>query len=129
MWISHKLTTPSHGDGIVDTGTVTISGISPSVFARGEQRELPLFAPYGILWQPAVGDSVLVLTDSADEPCIVAAHDEAPPCALAPHELLLYGNGCSIHLKANGSIVLQGNIQIQGNLIINGSPFDPNLAT
>ena len=53
MWISKTIAQRGAGSGsAADMGMTTIGGGSASVMTRGEQRDLEVFAPGGIVWQP-----------------------------------------------------------------------------
>ena len=68
------------------------SGLTPERAAqrRGEQRELEIFAPGGLVWQPLAGDTVLVVKGGVgcQEQCVVAAETAgSAPKDMAPGEL------------------------------------------
>ena len=78
MWLSQKLSidrTARQEGASTDMGITTIGGASASVETRGEQRDLEIFAPGGLVWQPHAGDTVLVVKGGcgAKETCVVAA--------------------------------------------------------
>ena len=130
-----------------DMGVTTIGGGSASVMTRGEQRDLEIFSPAGLVWQPRAGDTVLVVKGGVgcQEQCVVAADTAAcAPEGFAPGELFLYScGGASIYLRGDGSIhvrgpvalegdlsvhgtiSLVGKVDIQGTLTINGEPYRP----
>ena len=92
---------------------------------RGEQRNLEVFAPGGLVWQPRVGDTVLVVKGGAgcQEQCVVAAETaQNAPEEMAPGELYLYSSGgASLHLRSDGSIAVSGPVKIEGNLSVEGN--------
>ena len=52
MWISKTIAQRGAGSGsAADMGMTTIGGGSASVMTRGEQRDLEVFAPGGIVWR------------------------------------------------------------------------------
>lgn len=108
-----------------DMGVTTIGGGSASVMTRGEQRDLPVFSPSGLIWQPRAGDTVLVVKGGVggQEQCIVAADTSAAaPENLAPGEVYLYAGGdVFLHLRSDGSIALKGNLSADGNSAIRGN--------
>ena len=132
MWLSKTMAQRRQADqetAGADMGVTTIGGGSASVMTRGEQRDLEVFAPAGIVWQPREGDTVLVLKGGpgSQEQCVVAAGTaSAAPEGLAPGELYLYSSGgASIYLRQDGSIAIRGNVAIEGALTVNGQPYEP----
>lgn len=127
MWVSKAIALRQRAGGedtAADMGTTTIGGEAASVMTRGEQRNLEVFAPGGLVWQPRAGDTVLVVKggSGAQEQCVAAAStgDHAPP-GMTPGELFLYSSGgASIYLRADGSV------EISGNLTVNGHPYPPD---
>ena len=88
-------------------------------------RDLAVFAPGGVLWQPRVGDTVLVIRGGAGglEHCVAAAEPTVkPPEGMSPGELYLYSSGgASIYLKGNGSVAVTGPVEMAGNLSVTGA--------
>lgn len=128
MWLSRKLTAYRNAEQegtVADMGVTTIGGASASVMTRGEQRDLEVFAPGGVVWQPRAGDTVLVIKGGVgcQERCIVAAETTAfAPEDMAPGELFLYSSeGSSIHLRNDGSIAIKGDVKLEGDTEIKGS--------
>ncbi len=127
MWLSKTIAarqrTEREGTA-ADMGVTTIGGGSASVMTKGEQRNLEVFAPGGLIWQPQAGDTVLVIKGGTggQERCVVAADTSAAaPKDMAPGELFLYSCGnASIHLRKDGSIVIKGNGSVTGNWVIEG---------
>ena len=127
MWVSERSALRQKEQeeaAAVDLGVTTIGGAHAAVETRGEQREVEVFAPGGIVWQPQEGDTVLVVRGGSggDEQCIAGAStaDKAPE-GMAPGELFLYGPGKSaIYLRADGTILLRGRVMVDGALFING---------
>lgn len=123
MWISQTIAQRGSGGSAADMGVTTIGGGSASVMTRGEQRNLEVFAPGGVVWQPRPGDTVLVIKGGAgaQEQCVAAAStaDHAPE-GMAPGELFLYSSGgASIYLRADGTV------EVSGRLTVNGLPYRP----
>jgi len=107
-----------------DMGAATIGGANAAALAHGEQRDLPVFAPGGVVWQPAPGDTLLILRGGSGglEQCVAAADTAAnAPPSMAPGELFLYAaSGASIYLRSDGSIQVNGSLSCQ-NLDVLGS--------
>ncbi len=146
MWLSKSLSLRQAADRentAADMGVTTIGGGSASVMTRGEQRDLEVFAPGGVVWQPQAGDTVLVIKGGVgcQEHCVVAAETSgSTPGDMTPGELFLYSSGgASIHLRNDGSIAVKGDLSVEGDveltgtvniwgtLIVNGLPYRPCL--
>ena len=125
MWISEKLGARSGGSS-AEAGVTTIGGASAAVETCGEERGLPVYAPGGMTWRPRAGDTVLVLKGGTggEERYIVAAASGGDD-SLAPGELALEVDGCSIRLRLGGVIELWGRVEITGQLYVNGKPYVP----
>ena len=128
MWLSRKFSAyraVEQEGTVADMGVTTIGGASASVMTRGEQRDLEVFAPGGLVWQPRAGDTVLVIKGGVgcQERCVVAAETaSAAPEDMAPGELFLYSSeGSSIHLKNDGSIAIKGDIELEADAEITGN--------
>ena len=128
MWLSKKLAVNQRLEqegAAADMGVTTITGGTASVMTRGEQRDLAVFAPGGVLWQPRVGDTVLVIRGGAGglEHCVAAAEPTVkPPEGMSPGELYLYSSGgASIYLKGIGSVAVTGPVEMAGNLSVTGA--------
>ena len=127
MWLSKKLSAyraAEQESTAAYMGVTTIGGANACVMTRGEQRDLAVFAPGGVVWQPRAGDTVLVIKGGVgcQEHCGVAAETSpAAPEGMAPGELFLYSaGGASIHLKNDGSIALKGVVRLEGDLEVRG---------
>lgn len=127
MWVSRafSLRQAAEREGTAaDMGMTTIGGKSASVMTRGEQRELEIFAPGGLVWQPLAGDTVLVVKGGVgcQEQCVVAAETAGfAPKDMAPGELFLYSTGgASIYLRGDGSIDIKGPVSLEGDLRVRG---------
>ncbi len=133
MWLSKTIALRQRAERestVADMGVTTIGGGSASVMTKGEQRELEVFAPGGLVWQPQAGDTVLVVKGGTgcQEQCVVAASTAgAAPEGLAPGELFLYScGGASLYLREDGSIAVtgggfaEGDWESEGNLTLAG---------
>lgn len=128
MWLSKSIALRQRTEregAAADMGVTTIGGGSASVMTRGEQRDLSVFSPSGLIWQPKAGDTVLVVKGGigGQEQCIVAADTaESVPEGIVPGELYLYSNKDTfIFLRADGSIAVKGNVSAEGNGTITGN--------
>lgn len=128
MWVSKAISLRQGAEpdaAGADMGVTTIGGGSASVMTRGEQRNLAVFAPGGIVWQPRAGDNVLVIKGGVggQEQCVVAADTAgAAPGELAPGELFLFSKGgASIYLRSDGGITVTGEVSAEGGLTVKGS--------
>lgn len=123
MWISQNIALRQRAASeaaAADMGVTTIGGGSASVLTRGEQRNLEVFAPGGIVWQPRAGDTVLVIKGGtgSQEQCITASNTAGhAPEGMSPGELYLYSSGgASVYLRSDGSIDITGKLRINGQL-------------
>lgn len=128
MWLSKSIAlrqSAAREGAAADMGTTTIGGGSASVMTRGEQRDLSVFSPSGVIWQPKAGDTVLVIKGGAggQEQCIIAADTAgSAPEDLVPGELYLHSSRDTfIFLRADGSIAVKGNLSAEGDGTIKGS--------
>ena len=127
MWLSKSIALRQRTEregAAADMGVTTIGGSSASVMTRGEQRDLSVFSPSGLIWQPKAGDAVLVVKGGVggQEQCIVAADTAAStPKDMAPGELYLYSNKDTfIFLRLDGSIAVKGNLSAEGDGTVQG---------
>jgi len=128
MWLSKSIALRQRAaqeNAAADMGMTTIGGGSASVMTRGEQRDLSVFSPSGVIWQPKAGDTVLVIKGGVggQEQCIVAADTaESAPEDIEPGELYLYSNKDTfIYLRADGSIAVKGNLSAEGDGTVKGN--------
>ena len=128
MWLSKSIALRQRAEregAAADMGVITIGGGSASVMTRGEQRDLPVFSPAGLIWQPKAGDTVLVVKGGpgGQEQCVVAADaGEHAPEDILPGELYLYsGKDTFIYLRSDGSIAVKGNLSAEGDGEIQGN--------
>ena len=122
MWIGEQMAR-SRGErpGEAELGVVTISAAAAAAMTRGEERNLPVYGPGGLVWRPRPGDQVLVIkagTDGAERCIIAAAPPEAP--AVEAGELWLGTGSASLWLRRDGSLTISGRVEIQGELWLNG---------
>ena len=120
MWLSRTLSLRQRAER--ESAAAAIGGGSASVMTRGEQRDLEIFAPGGMVWQPKAGDTVLVVKGGTggQEQCVVAASTaESGPKDMAAGELFLYSCGkASIYLRKDGSIEIKGNAFAEGDWVM-----------
>jgi len=121
MWIGKQLAAAARlrqeENAGAEVGVTTIGGVSAAVLSRGEERNLPVFAPLGVAWAPRAGDAVLVLKGGSErsEACVAAAEVKNVPEDLQPGELYLHSaGGASIRLRNDGRIELWGEVYING---------------
>lgn len=126
MWISRQMK-KSVPTADADLGMTTISGERAGVLTRGEVRALPIYGPGGYIWMPENGDMVLVMKGGpgGEEQCVAGMRQSAAPAGMKPGEICLQGKGCSVSLKRDGTVCLQGRIEIDGELWVNGEPYAP----
>lgn len=126
MWLSRQMR-PAPEEAGAELGVTSISGASAGVVAKGELRALPVYGPGGYLWQPAAGQTVLVIKGGTDaqECCVAGAKQAAAPAGMQPGEVYLYAGNGSIYLKNDGTVVLQGTVSVEGTLLVNGQEYQP----
>ncbi len=92
-------------------GEITIPAQTAAAMSGGqEERLLPVIAPGGYVWSPAVGQRVFVLREGT--PCILGVHP--PEEMLLPGEVLLYSGDAAIRLSPDGKIYLTGQVYLNG---------------
>jgi len=123
MWLSQQLKTQDLSAD-ADLGKISIAGGSAGVVTRGEVRSLPVYGPGGYVWQPASGETVLVIKGGTggEETCLVGTEQKSAPEDMEPGEIYLYApGGASVYLRKSGELELRGNIRLLGNVAVAGS--------
>ncbi len=107
MWLLDYVTKNSFSKNDASCGDVTQSKLgNVAVNASLEHRDMPIIAPFGIVYNPPVGERSVVLPLVSKEACIGVV---APNMDLSPGELMLYSSGgASIVLKNDGSVLING---------------------
>ena len=125
MWIGKQLADTvrraREESACAELGVTTIGGAETAVVSRGEERQLPVYGPGGMLWLPRAGDAVLVIKGGSgrEERCVAGAAQTRAPEGMVPGEIRLYSGGASLTLRNDG------RIEVIGELIINGEPYAP----
>ena len=124
MWIGQKIaasTRPREDSTAADLGVTTIGGANAAVETRGEDRNVPVYAPGGYFWQPKAGDRVLVIKGGVTgaEQCVAAAEQGEAPDGMEPGDVYLCAGEASLYLHSNG------RIDVNGALYINGAIYKP----
>ncbi|MBC5730695.1 hypothetical protein H8S34_07580 [Pseudoflavonifractor sp. NSJ-25] len=112
MWLSQKR--PERWESPAQVGVVTLEGDPAAVYQSSERRDLPVFAPGGYCWRPALGAEVLVLKTGAqgEGACVAGTRITAN---VAPGEVRIQSEGgASITLGADGTIRLEGDVLVNG---------------
>ena len=109
MWLVDYVTRNSFSKTDPSCGDVTCSGMgNVAVNSSLEHRNLPVIAPYGIVYNPPVGEKSVVLPLTKEQACIGVV---APYKELEEGELMLYSKGgASIVLKNDGSVIINGKV-------------------
>ena len=107
MWLLDYVTKNSFSKSDASCGDVTQSKLgNVAVNTSLEHRDMPIVAPFGIVYNPPVGEPSVVLPLTKKEACIGVI---APDMGLKPGELMLYSlGGASIVLKNDGSVLING---------------------
>lgn len=127
MWLSKQMR-PGTPCADADLGVTTIAGDRAGVLTRGEVRSLPVYGPGGYAWQPAGGDTVLVIKGGpgGEEQCVAGSRQRGAPAEMLPGEVYIYGpGGGAVYLRTGGVVELRGTVRIQGNLVVNGAAYQP----
>ena len=83
-----------------------------AVYLGGERRKVPVCCPGGVAWQPAVGETVLVLKagSEGEQPYILGMTGIKEK--LLPGQVRLGSSGCGIlcgeRLELNGNVMING---------------------
>ncbi|MEA4941370.1 MAG: hypothetical protein VB094_02365 [Oscillibacter sp.] len=134
MWLSRQ-TRPKAAASGSDLGVTSISGESVGVVTKGEVRQLPVYGPGGYSWQPATGETVLVIKGGTggEESCVVGVKQGKAPGGLLPGEVYIHAKSGSVYLKNNGTVEVQGNgivlkgrVDVSGSLYVNGVLCQPS---
>lgn len=123
MWLSKQLKSQESSVD-AELGKISIGGGSAGVVTRGEVRTLPVFSPGGYIWQPASGETVLVIKGGpgGEETCLAGAEQKNIPSGMEPGEVYLYApGGTSVYLRQNGVLELRGSIRLLGDVAVSGS--------
>lgn len=106
MWLLDYVTKNSFSKADASVGDVTKSGKSVAVNASLEHRDMPVVAPYGVVYIPPLNEKSVVLPTEKYTACIGVI---APQVDLEPGELMLYSKGgASIVLKNSGQVLING---------------------
>ena len=109
MWLLNYVTRNSFSKTEPTVGDVTAYSMgNVAVNSSLEHRDMPVIAPYGIAYNPPVGEASVVLPLVSEQACLgVVAQDKN----LEEGELMLYSKGgASIVLKNDGSVVINGKV-------------------
>ncbi|MDO4749074.1 MAG: hypothetical protein Q4A12_07875 [Eubacteriales bacterium] len=109
MWLLDYVTRNSFSKSDPSCGDVTAANMgNVAVNASLEHRDVPIVAPYGIVYNPPVGEKSLVVPLSKSEACVGVI---APDKGLKEGELMLYSKGgASIILKNDGTVLINGKV-------------------
>lgn len=111
MWLSRQMTKTADADAPAALGTISVAGQRPAAVTDTEHRDLCLICPGGYHWVPADADEVMVLHAAPDA---VIGQAARAPVSLEPREVCIYSGGCSIVLRNNGDLHLNGNVLVNG---------------
>ena len=109
MWLLDYVTRNSFSKTEPSIGDVTAFSMgNVAVNSSLEHRDVPVIAPYGIAYNPPVGETSVVLPLVSEQAFLgVVAQDKG----LEEGELMLYSKGgATILLKNDGSVVINGKV-------------------
>lgn len=109
MWLLDYVTKNSFSKTDPSLGDVTSSGMGlVAVNSALEHRDMPIVAPFGIVYNPPLGEKSVVLPLKGAHACVGVV---SPDMELEPGELMLYSKGgASIVLKNSGEVVINGKV-------------------
>ena len=121
MWIGQKIadsTRAREDSTAVDLGITTIGGKTVAAETRGEDRNLPLYGPFGYFWYPNAGDRVLVIKGgvTGEEQCVAGVEQGESPEDLAAGDICIQTGEAPLYLHADGRIDLTGTLYVNGTL-------------
>ncbi len=107
MWLLDYVTKNSVNKAQTGCGNVTSSEMgNVAVNASLQHRDIPIISPFGVVYNPPVGENSVVLPINSNYACIGVV---APDKELEPGELMLYSSGgASIVLKNDGRVLING---------------------
>ncbi len=109
MWLTSFLS-QTKGQSQTSRGSVVASaGGIVDVDTALRHRNLPVVAPYGIVYVPPVGEDAVVMSTLSGEACVGVVAPTARN--LSPGELMLCSaGGASIVLKNDGTVLINGAV-------------------
>lgn len=115
MWLSEERCRKPAAEAAAEWGPVTISEPA-AVYLAGERRQVPVCAPGGYVWRPAVGEEVLVLKagNQTEQPFILGK-TRMEEKELRPGEVRIQGGTCTILLGEK--MELAGDVRINGETL------------
>ncbi len=109
MWLLDYVTKNSFSKTDPSLGDVTSSNMGcVAVNSALEHRDMPIVAPFGIVYNPPLGERSVVLPLKGAHACVGVV---SPDMGLEPGELMLYSKGgASIVLKNSGEVIINGKV-------------------
>lgn len=109
MWLMDYVTKNSFSDTQPSIGDVTSStNGTVDISSSHAHRDMPIVAPFGIVYNPPVNEKSVVLPVGNTPTCVGVLSKNKN---LAPGELMLYSSGgATIVLKNNGDVVINGKV-------------------
>lgn len=109
MWLPDYVTRNTKNNEGSSFGNVTHSSMgNVAVSACLEHRDLPIVAPYGLVYNPPINEKSAVLDVGGRFMCVGVV---APFKELMPGEIMLYSKGgASIVLKNDGTVLINGKV-------------------
>ncbi|MBE6824876.1 MAG: hypothetical protein E7513_05965 [Ruminococcaceae bacterium] len=109
MWLLDYVTKNSFQKDDISCGDVTASSRGAvAVNSSLEHRDLPIVAPFGIAYNPPVGEKSVVVPLQGGRACVGVI---SPYKSLKPGELMLFSKGgASIVLKNDGTVLINGKV-------------------
>ena len=106
MWITNYIAKERSSNPV--SGQITYgSAVKADVFASGEYNNMRVVSPYGVIYNPPVGATGVVLPTEDGNMLLGVCPKEN--VELSPGEIMLFSSGgASIVLKNNGKVLING---------------------
>ena len=106
MWITNYIAKERSSNPV--SGEITYgSAVKADVFASGEYNNMRVVSPYGVIYNPPVGATGVVLPTEGGNMLLGVCPDENVD--VNPGEVMLFSSGgASIVLKNNGKVLING---------------------
>lgn len=109
MWLLDYVTRNSFSKTDPSCGDVTNCSMgNVAVNTALEHRDMPIVAPYGVVYNPPVGEKSVVLPLTKEQACVGVV---SPDKGISEGELMLYSKGGAyILLKNDGTVEINGKV-------------------
>lgn len=114
MWLTSFMAKNIKDKSAVSAGSVTATRDGRvEVDSSARHLDLPVVAPYGVIYVPPVGSQAVMVSTSMGDACVGVVNNQAQ--GLRAGELMLCSaGGASIVLKNDGTVLINGK-EFTGN--------------